>query len=74
MTKSFACVITLSAVLHLYSLIFPEKACAYIDPGSGSYILQLVIASLLSVLFTVKTFRDKVRDFFKNVFGRGKRK
>lgn len=29
---------------------------AYIDPGSGSYLLQLILAALLAFAFTIKSF------------------
>ena len=41
---------------------------AYVDPGSGSYILQLVIASLLGALFAIKLSWIKVKTFFSNLF------
>ena len=43
---------------------------AYIDPGTGSLILQIVIASLVGSLFLLKVFWRKVKTFFTNVFSR----
>jgi len=49
----------------LFFMIFVIKdAHAYIDPGSGSYALQILIASLCSVLLMMKNLRQKVKDFF----------
>ncbi|OGM21132.1 hypothetical protein A2714_05680 [Candidatus Woesebacteria bacterium RIFCSPHIGHO2_01_FULL_38_9] len=50
----------------LFVAIFPESARAYIDPGSGSYILQIVIAGLLGASFTVKLYWKKIRSLFSN--------
>jgi hypothetical protein len=36
----------------------------YLDPGSGSFILQLVIASLLGGAFIVKSYWKKIKGFF----------
>lgn len=36
----------------------------YIDPGSGSYILQLIIAAVLGVSFFFKNFWLWVKSFF----------
>lgn len=33
-----------------------SRAEAYVDPATGSYILQLVIAGALGALFTLKLF------------------
>jgi hypothetical protein len=35
-------------------LLFPPMAAAYIDPLSGSIILQVVAAGVLSFVFTMK--------------------
>ncbi|MBL7702034.1 MAG: hypothetical protein JNM14_07270 [Ferruginibacter sp.] len=36
----------------------------YIDPGSGSYILQMIIAAVLGVSFFFKNFWLGVKAFF----------
>jgi hypothetical protein len=42
-----------------------NKDLAYLDPGSGSFILQILLAALLASLFFMKTFWRKVFGFFK---------
>ena len=37
---------------------------SYIDPGSGSYILQMIIAAVLGVSFFFKNFWLSVKAFF----------
>ena len=37
----------------------------YIDPGSGSYLIQAIIAAVLGALFYFKTIWWKVKSFFK---------
>ena len=39
-------------------------ASAYIDPGAGSYVVQVVIALLVSAGFAVKTFWQQIKNFF----------
>jgi len=47
-------------------LIYPLKnGHAYLDPGSGSFILQLLIASLVGGFFIVKTYWKKILAFFR---------
>ena len=36
----------------------------YIDPGSGSYILQMIIAAVLGVSFFFKNFWYNIKAFF----------
>lgn len=55
----------------LLFLLGPKNASAYIDPGTGSYILQVIAAGILGGLFAVKMFWFQVKDFFRRLFGRG---
>ncbi len=41
--------------------VFPLALMAYIDPGTGSYILQLVIAAFVGVTFTIKVFWKRIK-------------
>ena len=43
---------------------------AYLDPVSGSTVFQLVIASTLTVLTSVRSVRSAVGDFFRRLRGR----
>ena len=60
------------------SLILPTlisilgRDTAYLDPGSGSYFIQLVLASLMGALFVLGVYRRKVTDFFRNLFSKRK--
>jgi hypothetical protein len=59
---------SLPALLAL--LLWPQLAFGYIDPGSGSYLFQLLIASLLGGLYAVKLFWHKVKAFFSKLTGK----
>jgi len=37
---------------------------AYLDPGSGSVLIQLLIAGLLGAAFIIKAFWSKIKAFF----------
>ena len=56
----------------LFSGIFAQKAYAYLDPGTGSYIFQMIIAAVIGGLFAIKLFWAKVVLFFRNLFSMGK--
>ena len=49
-------------------LIFPQPAHAYLDPGTGSYILQVLLAALLGIGLVLKIYWTKVTGFFKRLF------
>ncbi|HYN88336.1 MAG TPA: hypothetical protein VER55_07390 [Ardenticatenaceae bacterium] len=55
------------AVVLIFLVLVPATAHAYLDPGSGSYLLQVIVAGILSSLFLVKTYWHKI----KAVFTRG---
>lgn len=48
-----------------------RDAWAYLDPGTGSYVLQVIIAGLLGVGFAVKTFWRSLKAFFSRLLGKG---
>lgn len=43
---------------------------AYLDPGSGSYLLQLLIAGALGALFALRVYWKRVRGFLLRLIGR----
>lgn len=52
-------------------LIIPSPSdAAYLDPGSGSFILQILLATLLGSLFLVKSFWRKIVVFFQKLFSK----
>ena len=46
-------------------LYWPVQANAYIDPGSGSLILQGIIAGIAMGLYTIKLYWYRIKSFFK---------
>jgi hypothetical protein len=56
----------------LISPILLQLAYGYLDPGTGSYILQLVIGGLLGGLFAIGLFRKRVLAFLRRMFRPGK--
>ena len=50
--------------------LIAQDAYAYLDLGTGSYMLQLLIAFFLGGLFTVKLFWTKIKTFLRNLFFR----
>ncbi|MCX6840725.1 MAG: hypothetical protein NTX53_00280 [candidate division WOR-3 bacterium] len=56
------------ALIVLISPILLQLAYGYLDPGTGSYILQLIIGGLLGGLFAIGLLWKKVIAFVKRVF------
>ncbi len=51
-------------------LLFPILSEAYLDPGAGSYILQMLLAGALGLMFTIKLYLSKIKSFFRGLFGK----
>ncbi|MBI4142704.1 hypothetical protein HY480_02405 [Candidatus Uhrbacteria bacterium] len=47
----------------LIVVVAPRTAHAYIDPGTGSVLLQIVLAGLFGFLFTARRFLEGIRSF-----------
>lgn len=48
-----------------------SEAWAYIDPGSGTIILQVLAAIGVGALFYFNRFKETCVRVYRNVFGRG---
>jgi hypothetical protein len=52
--------------LVFYSVIMcilSPKAYAYIDPGTGSYIFQVITAGIIGFLFSIKLYWHNIKMF-----------
>ncbi len=55
-----------SILLVLVALIvIPQSVSAYLDPGVGSMIWQLLVAVGLGLVFTLKMYWQKLKDRFR---------
>lgn len=55
-------------------VITAQSASAYIDPGTGSYVLQVVVASVLAAAFVIKSTWHSLKRAVTRLFGRGEGK
>jgi hypothetical protein len=64
--------ILFTGLMHSFSEMLSKLAReqGYLDPGSGSYIIQLILASVMGALFMLGVYRKKVSDFFRNLFSK----
>lgn len=58
-------------ILDALHITFRHTLCAYLDPGTGSIIFQVIIAGLCGGLLVIKLFWAKIKNFFKNLFSKG---
>jgi hypothetical protein len=55
-------------------LTLSQNAFAYLDPGTGSYIFQVLIATFIGGLFTIKMYWKKIKILFENIFSKKQEK
>ena len=70
MLKKPAKALNITLFFIMFFFILRQNACAYLDPGTGSYILQLLIAGIASAVLALKIFWEKIAGFFRKVFGK----
>ena len=71
-SKPVKCVICI--ILFVFGFVDGVRAHtdiveAYIDPGTGSLILQILLAVVVGAGFAVKIFWTKIMSFFSKLFG-----
>lgn len=49
-------------------LVFSQQAHAYIDPGTGSMVVQIFIATFAGAIYAIKLQWNNLKNFFKGLF------
>jgi hypothetical protein len=62
--------IILALALGVILLAYPPRAQAYLDPGTGSYLIQVLLAGLLAGGVAVRLFWRNITGFFRRIFPR----
>ena len=65
--KHFRTFLLAFGLINLFYFIAPNRIYAYLDAGSGSYIIQIIIAIALGGAFGIKIFWRRIYSFFKNL-------
>jgi hypothetical protein len=55
-------------LLAALCLFFPVYSYAYIDPGTGSYVFQIIIAAFVALSFAVKVYWIKIKKIIGRIF------
>jgi len=53
-------------MVFVFCVFFTKNAYAYLDAGTGSYIIQVLIGTLMGGIVAIKIYWRNIRDFFKN--------
>lgn len=48
----------------LVLLLFRSSAYAYLDPGTGSYLLQIILGVVFGSLMALKIFWNRIKSLF----------
>ncbi len=48
-------------------LVVTEPASAYIDPGSGSYLFQIIAAGAIGAAYSLRLYWDRVKSFVSGI-------
>ena len=56
------------ALLGIAAIVVPTSAQAYIDPGTGSYVVQAVVAAIAGGAMAIKVYWHNLKVYFS---GRG---
>ncbi len=59
----------LAAVLFLF-LALTTPSYGYIDPGTGSYVIQILIGAFVAVSLGIRIFWRRILDFFGKIFSK----
>ena len=63
-----------NTIFFLYFFLFTSSAHAYLDPGTGSIILQAIVGAFAVFFSTLYIFWEKVKIFFIKVFKKNNKK
>ena len=61
---SLSCIVTL--------IIFPTKAFAYLDPGTGSITLQAILGFIAATIASISIYWEKFKSLISKLFGKKK--
>tara|TARA_B100000401_G_C52673579_1_gene656152 strand:- start:57 stop:278 length:222 start_codon:yes stop_codon:yes gene_type:complete len=61
-------------ILIIYFFSFTNFAHAYLDPGTGSIILQALLGAIAAITSYFVFGWNKVKNFFKKIFKKNKTK
>ncbi len=70
MPNSFKSIISAFLFALVFVISIPHTASAYLDPGTGSYLFQVIVLSIMGFLFTLKMYWQRFIAFLKSLMGK----
>ena len=61
-------------IIFLSFFFLTTNAHAYLDPGTGSIILQAIVGAFAAFFTSIYIFWNKVKNFCKNIFNKNIKK
>ena len=58
----------LAILLFAFFFVAVPHVNAYLDPGNGSYVIQLIAGGILGLLVSIRLFYKQITEFLKRVF------
>ena len=52
-------------VILLFFIVFPQYVYGYLDPGTGSYVIQVILAAILGIGVAFRIFWHRIKGFFQ---------
>jgi len=65
----FKILLSILAIIILHEIAF-SNAYAYLDPGTGTIVIQIIIGALAGVGITIKVFWVKIKEKISTKFSR----
>lgn len=66
--------INIVLLASLFQIIFTKNSYAYLDPGTGSIILQALAAIFAGLVTWMSFFKSKIKEFFTKTFSKNSQK
>ena len=63
-----------SYIIAALLIVSQLPAQAYLDPGTGSLVLQVIIATFAGIAIWIKAQWQAIKTFFNNLFNKNKEK
>ena len=54
-------------ILFIYFCLISTEAHAYLDPGTGSIIIQAILGAIAAFFTSIAIYWDKAKNFFKKI-------
>ncbi len=51
----------------VFVAVLPATAHAYLDPGTGSQLFQVILAVFVGGVFSIKVFWHRIVDYFRSL-------